>query len=362
MKFSLSLFVLSLTGSTLAQELSDIPTTAVGAGQFETLVAALGAAGLVEALSEPNGPFTVFAPTDAAFSGLPTELVACLLEPDNADALTSILTYHVVPGAVFSTDLVDGATPTTLSNETLSVDLTDGVKINDSTVVTADIEASNGVIHVIDSVLVPPSLDVAAFLGSCGISSIPTDANATAGEPVDIPTTAVNAGVFETLVAALDAADLVTALAEPNGPFTVFAPNDEAFDALPSGLVACLLEPENSEALTSILTYHVVEGAVLSTDLESGMTPETLNGETLTIDLSDGVTINENTAVISADVVASNGVIHVIDSVLVPPSIDVEAFLAGCDVEPAPVVEDSGASVSSTILSAAAFIMAFVAM
>lgn len=171
-----------------------------------------------------------------------------------------------------------------------------------------------GLCLTVTSVLVPPSVDVEAFLASCGGSAPTDEPNTTTEEPVDIPTTATNAGVFETLVAALGAADLVTALAEPNGPFTVFAPNDDAFAALPDGLVACLLEPENSEALTSILTYHVVEGAVASTDLMDGMTPETLNGETLSIDLSDGVTINEGTTVITADIVASNGVIHVIDS------------------------------------------------
>jgi uncharacterized surface protein with fasciclin (FAS1) repeats len=152
MKFSLSLFITVLTQITLAQELSDIPTTAVNAGVFETLVTALGAANLVEALSEPNGPFTVFAPTDVAFGALPAELVPCLLEPENVDALTTILTYHVLSGTIFSTDLEDGSTPTTLNNETLSIDLSNGVTINDgTTVVTADVEATNGVIHVIDS-------------------------------------------------------------------------------------------------------------------------------------------------------------------------------------------------------------------
>ena len=152
MKFSLPLLIAFLISISLAQELSDIPTTAVNAGEFETLVAALGAADLVEALSEPNGPFTVFAPTDAAFAALPAELVPCLLEPENIDALTTILTYHVLAGTIFSSDLVDGASPITLNNETLSFDLSNGVTINDGTiVVTPDIEASNGVIHVIDS-------------------------------------------------------------------------------------------------------------------------------------------------------------------------------------------------------------------
>jgi uncharacterized surface protein with fasciclin (FAS1) repeats len=148
--------------------------------------------------------------------------------------------------------------------------------------------------------------------------------------PVDIPTTAVDAGIFGTLVAALGAAELVDTLAGA-GPFTVFAPTDDAFDELPMGLVTCLLEPDNKDALTSILTYHVVAGTVLSTDLVDGMTPETLNTEMITIDLSDGVTINEVSNVVTADVMASNGVVHIIDSVLVPPSIDVAAFMEGCD-------------------------------
>lgn len=130
----------------------------------------------------------------------------------------------------------------------------------------------------------------------------------------DIPTTAVNAGAFETLVAALGAADLVDALSAPNGPFTVFAPTDDAFDALPDGLVNCLLEPDNADALTAILTYHVVSGTVLSTDLMDGMTAETLQTESISFDLSDGVVLNGATEVITPDVTASNGVIHVIDS------------------------------------------------
>lgn len=128
----------------------------------------------------------------------------------------------------------------------------------------------------------------------------------------DIPTTAVNAGIFETLVAALGAADLVGTLAA-EGPFTVFAPTDEAFADLPEGLVPCLLETKNMGALTSILTYHVVPGAVYAADLESGMTPATLNNETVAIDVGSGVMVNE-ASVIQADVMATNGVVHVLDS------------------------------------------------
>jgi uncharacterized surface protein with fasciclin (FAS1) repeats len=159
-----------MTETTEAGEDMDEPGTivdvAVAAGSFDTLVAAVTAAGLGETLSG-EGPFTVFAPTDDAFAALPEGLVECLLLDENVDALTAILTYHVVDGAVMSTDLTDGPVPT-LQGEDITVDLTDGVTLNETvTVTTADIEASNGVIHVIDGVLVPPSIDVAAFLESC---------------------------------------------------------------------------------------------------------------------------------------------------------------------------------------------------
>ena len=147
-------------------EVGTIVDVAVANGSFGTLVAAVTAAGLVDALSA-DGPLTVFAPTDDAFAALPEGLVDCLLLEENVDALTAILTYHVVDGAVMSTDLTDGPVPT-LQGEEITVDLTDGVVLNDGpTVVIADVPASNGVIHAIDGVLVPPSIDVAAFLETC---------------------------------------------------------------------------------------------------------------------------------------------------------------------------------------------------
>ena len=163
-------------------------------------------------------------------------------------------------------------------------------------------------------VLVPPNFNVAAFLDSCGGSSTPTDTNTTSGELADIATTAIQAGIFESLVKALEAANLVTALSDSNDVFTVFAPNDDAFAELPAGLFNCLLEPTNVDTLTDILTYHVVAGATYSRDLENGVI-STLNvGETLSIAVSNVVTINNDAVVVKADVPATNGVIHVIDS------------------------------------------------
>lgn len=134
----------------------DIVDTAVGAGDFNTLVAAVQAAGLVETL-RGDGPFTVFAPTDAAFAALPEGTVETLLKPENKDQLIAILTYHVVPGKVMSTDLQDDMMATTVQGTDIMIDLDNGVMINDASVAAADIAASNGVIHVIDKVILPGS-------------------------------------------------------------------------------------------------------------------------------------------------------------------------------------------------------------
>jgi uncharacterized surface protein with fasciclin (FAS1) repeats len=132
----------------------DIVDTAVAAGSFETLVAAVQAAGLVETL-KGEGPFTVFAPTDEAFAALPEGTVESLLLPENIDTLTAILTFHVVPGKIMSGDLTDDMMAATVQGGSVTIDLDNGVMVQDANVVTADIEASNGVIHVIDKVIMP---------------------------------------------------------------------------------------------------------------------------------------------------------------------------------------------------------------
>merc|ERR1711937_297248 len=180
--------------------LPDIPQTAIANGSFETLVAALSAADLVGAVSAPAGPFTVFAPTDDAFAALPDGLVECLVKEENVAVLSDILLYHVVSGEVRSTDLVDGMAATTLNGDEVTVDLSDSVKIDSSTVIIPDVEASNGVIHVIDSVLVPADIDVAAFLQTC--TAAPTAAPTASPTLPNIPQTAIASGSFETLVAA----------------------------------------------------------------------------------------------------------------------------------------------------------------
>ena len=142
-------------------EAGDIVAVASSTDGFSTLVAALTAGGLVETL-QGEGPFTVFAPTDAAFAALPAGLLDKLLLPENKDVLVAILTYHVVAGKVMAADIVAGDVPT-VEGSTVTLDTMSGVKVNAATVTTADVAASNGVIHVIDAVIVPPTVDLASL-------------------------------------------------------------------------------------------------------------------------------------------------------------------------------------------------------
>ena len=301
-----------------AAEVGTIVDVAVAAGTFDTLVAAVSAAGLAETLSG-EGPFTVFAPTDDAFAALPAGLVDALLLPENEAALVAVLTYHVLGAEVPSSDVATGSVETLQGEEIELVASDDGVTVNGANVIAVDVEASNGVIHVIDSVLVPPSIDATALLVADAMESEAMEV----GTIVDV---AVEAGSFNTLVAAVTAADLAETLSG-EGPFTVFAPTDEAFAALPAGLVDALLLPENKDALVAVLTYHVLGAEVPSSDVATGSV-ETLQGEEIELVASDdGVTVN-GANVIAVDVEASNGVIHVIDAVLVPPSIDPSTLLS----------------------------------
>ncbi len=277
----------------------DIVDTAVADGRFQTLVAAVTAAGLVDTL-KGEGPFTVFAPTDDAFAKLPEGTVESLLLPENKQALTDILLYHVISGKVMAADVVNLESATTVLGKDVAIKVDMGnVYINDAQVIITDIETSNGVIHVIDSVILPPAEEAAA-----------------PGTIVDI---AIADGRFNTLVAAVTAAELVDTL-NGEGPFTVFAPTDDAFAALPAGTLDSLLLPENKQQLTDILLYHVVSGKVMAADVVGLSSAPTVLGKDITIKVEDGkVFLNDTVQVIITDIEASNGVIHVIDAVLLPP-------------------------------------------
>lgn len=271
----------------------DIVTTAVEAGSFKTLAAALQAAGLVDALKSP-GPFTVFAPTDDAFAKLPAGTVETLLKPENKAQLVAVLTYHVVPGKVLAADVVKLKAAATVNGQRVDVKVEgNAVSIDDARVVKTDIACSNGVIHVIDKVILPTS--------------------------DNIPTVASKAGKFQTLLAAAKAAGLVDALSGDQ-PLTVFAPTDDAFAKLPAGTVESLLKPENKAQLVAILKYHVVAGRVFSTDLLAGAEAKTLQGGVLSAKVAGGKATVNGAGLVATDVDAANGVIHIIDSVLLPPA------------------------------------------
>ena len=330
--FVLALVVGLMPMAAFAQdEPADIVDTAVAAGDFTTLVAAVQAAGLVDAL-KGEGPFTVFAPTDAAFAALPAGTVETLLEDPTGD-LTQILLYHVVSGKVMAGDLSEGLTAPTLQGNELAFTLADGAKVNGVNIVVTDIETSNGVIHVIDSVLLPPADEAAAEAAAEPVAEATAEPAAEAAPAGDIVDTAVAAGDFTTLVAAVQAAGLVDAL-KGEGPFTVFAPTDAAFAALPAGTVETLLEDPTGD-LTQILLYHVVSGKVMAGDLSEGLTAPTLQGNELAFTLADGAKVNGVNIVVT-DIETSNGVIHVIDSVLLPPADEAAAEAAAeATAEPA---------------------------
>jgi len=271
----------------------DIVDTAIEAGSFTTLVTALQSAGLVDAL-RAAGPFTVFAPNDAAFAALPKGTVESLLKPEQKASLTSILTYHVVPGRWDAAAVMKAPFLTTLNGQRLAVRVEDSqVFVAGAKVVAADVAASNGVIHVLDGVMLPADEDIVGL--------------------------AVGSGSFGTLVAALQAGGLVETL-QGDGPFTVFAPTDAAFAKLPPGTVESLLEPANKAQLVEILELHVVSGRVYSDAVVKAGSAATLQGQALSFKVRDGKVVVGTANVGPADLQASNGVVHVIDEVLLPKS------------------------------------------
>jgi len=277
------------------EESNTIVDIAVGDAQFSTLVAALQRTNLVETL-QGDGPFTVFAPTNDAFTALGVDLATI-----SDDALTEILLYHVLGAEVKSTDLADGQTYASTAAATgpggnalsmLVEKSGSGVIVNNNaSVTTADVRADNGVIHIVDNVITPLDL-VGHAQANSNFSSL---VGALAGAPGE-------------LVGVLQA----------TGPYTVFAPVNSGFDAI-SDVVATL----TGDQIASVLTYHVISGAnVLSTDLTNEMAVTTVNGQQFTVLIGDGVQIQDaggNTSdVLITDVQATNGVIHALSNVIIP--------------------------------------------
>lgn len=268
-----------------SEQYGSIVDVATAAGDFGTLLAAVGAAGLEETL-DSEGPFTVFAPTDDAFASLPDGTVDALLA--DVPALTDVLLYHVVPGALTSGNVVERSLVETAQGSEFRVTVDGGVFINEAEVIVTDVQADNGVIHVIDTVITPP------------------------GTIVDI---ASDDEQFEVLVAALTATNLVDTLDGP-GPFTVFAPTDDAFAALPSGTVEALLG--DVTALTDVLLYHVVDDKLPAETVVGESSIRTLQGSDAEVATDMNTVTIAGATIQITDIPASNGVIHVIDAVMIP--------------------------------------------
>ena len=283
----------------------DIVDKAVEAGIFSTLATALTEAGLVDTLKS-DGQFTVFAPTDVAFGKLPKGTVEKLLKPENRDQLVEILTYHVVPGKIKAREVFTLDAAETLNGQRLEIKIKDGgVMVDNASVTATDIEASNGVIHVIDTVLLPTSENI-----------------------VEV---AQKAGRFNTLIAAAKSTGLADALTG-QGPYTVFAPTDEAFSRLPAGTVDSLLKKENRDKLQMILKYHVVSGRVYSNNVIQRQNVETLAGIRVRISVKSGKAMANGSKIVATDIDAANGVIHVIDGVLLPQEKRASMSLSGADL------------------------------
>jgi transforming growth factor-beta-induced protein len=264
-----SLLMTTLPLNVAADATEDIPTNAAATGVHDSLVAALTHADLVATL-QGDGPFTVFAPTDAAFAAAGIDLADFDTDEENA-TLSDILLYHVYSGSVAAADVTDGLTVAMVNGDdaTFAVAADGTVSIGDAKVTTADVQASNGIIHVIDAVLTPPA-------------DAPT---------LDIPATAQSTGVHTALVAALTQANLVSAL-QADGPFTVFAPTDAAFTA--AGIDLSTFDtPEENATLADILTYHVYSGAVPSSAVTDGLAVNMLNGDKATFAVAADGTLSQ---------------------------------------------------------------------
>jgi len=269
--------------------LLDIVDTAVYQN-LNTLAKAVTEANLVQALKS-EGPFTVFAPSEEAWAGLPAGLIETLLLPENQSLLVNILQYHVIAGsAVDAASIVSGTDVEMLNGGNVRLVVTgNGVTVNGANVITADVRATNGIIHVIDKILIPPGVDV----------------------PKDIVELASADPDLSSLVNALVEADLVSAL-DVAGPFTVLAPTNAAFAALGDTSL-------DVETLKNVLLYHVISGNFLAADVVTLSSAKTLNGQSVSIRVEGGNVFVGEAQVIVTDIIASNGVIHKIDAVLMPP-------------------------------------------
>jgi uncharacterized surface protein with fasciclin (FAS1) repeats len=303
---------------------------------LSTLVTAVMQAGLADTLNG-DGPFTIFAPTNDAFAALPPDQLQAVLA--DKDLLTKILTYHVVAGeSLDASQLGAAGQETTVEGDTLTFG-SDGTTVNGAHVVCSDVTTANATVHIIDSVLMPPADEMSGEMTSeasadmsgsmtgaamapsgPGCASVPTDGAGSFAGMADDPaaTAASNNPVLSTLVTAVTQAGLVDTL-NSEGPFTIFAPTNDAFAALPPADLQAVLA--DNDMLTSVLTYHVVAGEKLSSaDLIAKGTVGTVNGATLTITDDNGTLMVNGVPAVCMDVPTANATVHIIGGVLLPPT------------------------------------------
>ena len=278
-----------------------IAQIATDAGTFMTLLTAVEAAGLTPLLADPNADaMTVFAPNDDAFAAVDSAALEALLA--DIPALTTVLQHHVVAGSADAATVLGAAEHTTLAGTTLAVDAeADPPTIGGAGIIATDLAASNGMVHVIDTVLFPPAeMDINA----------PT-----------IAQIATEAGTFMTLLTAVEAAGLTALLADPEADaMTVFAPNDDAFAAVDSAALEALLM--DVPGLTRVLQHHIVAGSADAATVLGAAEHTSLAGTTLAVDAqADPPTIG-GAGIIATDLEASNGMVHVINAVIFPPAAE----------------------------------------
>jgi uncharacterized surface protein with fasciclin (FAS1) repeats len=288
----------SAAGATSRPPADDLATVASAAG-LTTLLDLVDAADL-ELPAE--GRFTILAPTDDAFAALPTRQVQGLLRPEGRETLRRILLHHVVAPALPSSSLLDRRAVDTLGGQRLSID-PDAASVGGATMLATDVAFDRGVVHVVDAVLLPESRP--------------------------LPAVAAADGRLEVLLRAVRAAGLGSRLGPGNGDWTVLAPTDDAFAGLPEGTVETLLRPENRDRLVEILGLHVIPGRVYRKDLLALGTARTLASDPVSFALREGRVQASGATIVAADVEASNGVIHVIDRVILPEPSSETAAPAG---------------------------------
>ena len=245
-------------------------------------------------LKLPKTPVTIFAPTNEAFAAIPAATLQQLLLPESRATLRQILTHHIVSGVQSSGNVLNSRSLSALSNQSLSIDADNG-KVAGASIVAVDVPFNGGIVHVIDTVMLPESRSISEIVST--------------------------EGQLSTLIKAASSANLLSRLERQSGSWTVFTPVNSAFDKLPPGTVESLLEQGNVRTLTQVLGLHVVPGRVEARDLLAKKSLTTLTGTPLAVTLKNGkLTLGANARIIASDIQASNGIIHIIDEVLLPAS------------------------------------------